>query len=142
MIPEHANWLVDIMNVTELHLYGSTLAGYPNVLSVMIDVISEHKPNHIHIDKKKNIDVGDDPICTWLTIDVIDDKESEPLPVVDLDLEWLGTHRFELKNVALKNEVGKVLSVRAVVEYVDCLADPDRDDFMRYHRGLRIVFYT
>jgi hypothetical protein len=111
MIPEHANWLVDNMPVTELHLYGSTLANYPNVLSVMVDVISEHKPNQIHRSKKENVqDVGDDPIPTWLTIDVIDknmDKDIEPLPIVDHGLKVLGRYKFELKNVELKPMKGK-----------------------------------
>lgn len=144
MIPEHANWLVDNMSVTELHLYGSTLSSYPNVLSVMVDVISEHKPNQIHVDKKKNIDVGEDPISTWLTIDVIDSdfgKDVEPLPLVDFGLEILGSHTFELKNVELKNDEGQILKTRVKVEFVDCLSDVDSEDFLRYHRGLRIVFY-
>lgn len=147
MIPEHANWLVDNMSVTELHLYGGVLAGYPNVLSVMVEVISEHKPNQIHRIKKKPIDVGEDPIPTWLTIDVIDktelgEGEHEILPLVDHGLQRLGTHTFELKNVELKNDQGEVLKTRVKVEFVDCLADGSRKDFMRYHRGLRIVFYV
>jgi hypothetical protein len=146
MIPEHANWLVDNMAVTELHLYGSTLGNYPNVLSVMVDVISEHKPNQIHVDKKKNIDMGENPIPTWLTIDVMDDpmgEDFEPLPLVDNGLEVLGIHTFQLKNVELKTDTGMTIKTKVKVEFVDCLADPDKedDDFLRYHRGLRIVFY-
>lgn len=144
MIPEHANWLVDNMSVTELHLYGATLSSYPNVLSVMVDVLSERKPNQIHLLKKKPLDVGDNPIPTWLTIDVIDDEESEPLPLEDHDLQRLGTCDFELKNVELRTDRGETVLARVKVEIVDCLADPKKPktDWLRYHRGIRIVFYV
>lgn len=147
MIPENANWLVDNMSVTELHFYGSILGSYPNVLSVMVDVISEHKPNQIHRSNWKNIDVGDRPIPTWLTIDVLDKSDLNLTPALEPmepKGDFVGRHSFELKNVELKNESGETLMAVVCVNIKDYMVDADaeKDDFLKWARAMSIVFYV
>lgn len=147
MIPEHANWLVENMSVTELHFYGSTLSSYPNVLSLTVEVISEHKPNQIHRTNYKNVDMGENPIPTWLTIDVLDKADLNVTPALE-PMEpngtFIGKHSFELKNVELKNDSGETLKAVVVVSIKDFMVDPDaeKDDFLKWARAMSIVFYV
>jgi hypothetical protein len=145
--PVYADAIVENMSCTMLHLYGSTLSEYPNVLKQAVETLARQDMRYVY-KKGEKVWVGDAAIATDFQIDVM---ESDIAEVVDPSLPptppgvELDTHTYTIEDVVLNvSDERSTVPCRVEIVVVDYEADDAKKDTedLKYERTIQLVFYV